>query len=426
MKKILILSYFFQPCNLTASRRVSGFAEHFHKFDIYPIIITRNWDISIEKPEDVLKSTGSDVIHIKTSNYEVYYLPYRSNLRDKVFLNSHNNLLFKYLSKILTIISMVGELFSTKFIPYNNLYKFTYNYLKKNKDIDLVFTSANPFNQFKFGHLLSKKLNINWIADYRDSWTTNKMATQVRGINYFLYKLQEKFEKKWVSTAKVFTTVSDEYVLQIEKFVKTPGYTILNGYDYKLTPEKNNDKSTFKIVFNGTMYYNQPIEEFIDAINTINKTSEVKIHVYFPGLAFEPKQAKRVESCIVNNEKYFHIYNWLPKEYVLQIQKDADLLLMLSYKGFKGIPSSKLYEYIGAQKNILLYPSDNDIIESILLKTGLGLICNTKDEIISAINELINNKLEDKISTKINQDQIDFYSRENQTKLLSNIIKNII
>lgn len=425
MKKILILSYFFQPCNLTASRRVSGFAEHLHKFGIYPIIITRNWDISIEKPEDVLKSTGESIVHIKNENYEVYYLPYKSSLRDHVFLSSNNNSLLKYLSKVLTISSMIGELFSTFFIPYRNLYKFTLHYLKENKDINLVFTSANPFNQFHFGYLLHKKLKIKWIADYRDSWTTNKMATQVRGINYFLYKLQAKFEKKWVSSAELFTTVSDNYVEQIGTFVQIPGETILNGYDYKLENIHNNDVSIFKVVFNGTMYYNQPIEDFLEVVNQLNETSKIKIHVYFPGLAFEPKQVKRVESCIKNHESNYHIYNWLPKEEVLKIQQDADLLLMLSYTGFTGIPSSKLYEYIGTQKNILLYPSDKDIIESILIKTGLGIICNTKEEISEKLLMLVRYKLENKLFNQANETNINFYSRENQTKILANLIHAI-
>jgi hypothetical protein len=424
MKKILILSYFFQPCNLTASRRVSGFAEHFHKFGIYPIIVTRNWDIPISKPEDVLKSTGSTVLHEKNEKYEVYYIPYRSSIRDVVFLKSENNLFLRYLSKLLTITSMIGELFFIFFIPYTNIYKFSLNYLKKNKDVQIVFTSANPFNQFRFGYLLSKKLNIKWIADYRDSWTTNEMATQVRGINYFLYKLQAKFEKKWVSSAAHFTTVSDSYVQQIKKFVQIPGTTVLNGYDYKLSSEDKTDPSIFKIVFNGTMYYNQPIEDIILAVNEINLTSNVKIHLHFPGLGFEPKQVKRVTSMMNGNEAYYHIYNWIPKEEVLAIQKDADLLLMLSYVGFKGIPSSKLYEYIGAQKNILLYPSDHDIIESILTKTGLGIICNSTSELISQLKLLIQYKIEDRTFTHPIQEQIDFYSRENQTKLLAELIKN--
>lgn len=424
MKKILILSYFFQPCNLTASRRVTGFAEHFHKYGIYPVIITRNWDISIEKPEDVLKSTGTSIVHIKNEQYEVFYLPYKSSIRDIVFLNSKNNILFKYLSKLLTITSMVGELFSSRFIPYSNLYKYALDYLKKNKDIEVILTSANPFIQFRFGYLLSKKMDIPWIADYRDSWTTNKMATQVRGINFFLYKLQAKFEKKWVSTASFFTTVSDNYVEQIKNFVNTPGATILNGYDYTLENIQNTDSTMFKIVFNGTMYYNQPIEDILHAVNEINSTSKVKIHIHFPGLGFEPKQVKRVESMIIGNEQFYHIYNWLPKEEVLTIQQDADLLLMLSYVGFKGIPSSKLYEYIGTQKNILLYPSDQDIIESILTKTGLGIIFNSKEEIIQKLLELIQCKLDKTSYTIPNQEQIDFFSRENQTKLLANLIIN--
>lgn len=427
MKKILILSYFFNPCSLTASNRVTGFAKHLNSFGIYPIIITRNWDLTINTPEDVLKSTGNKVIHEVYETHEVYYLPYVSSLRDRIFLSAKNSVFKKYMSKFLTILTMLFELVSNRFIPYSNFYNFTFDYLQKNKDIKALLTSANPFIQFKFCYKLHKKTGIPWIADYRDAWTTNKMAVQVRGINKALYFLQSKFEKKWCSTAAFFTTVSDNYVEQIGAFLKISGHTILNGYDEAVTCPEFSTSEDFHIVHNGTLYYNQPIEDILQVIIENNKhENNTKIHIHFPGLGFDPKQTSRVKQAMQGYEKYVHITNWLPKNEVLELQKNADLLLMLSYTGFKGIPSSKLYEYIGLQKNILHYPNDKDVIEQILNDTQLGINCTTIHEVKENIEQIILCKKQKIAYKKSNMDRIDFYARKNQTKILATKINSII
>jgi glycosyltransferase involved in cell wall biosynthesis len=427
MKKILILSYFFNPCSLTASNRVSGFAKHLNSFGLYPVIITRNWDLPINTPEDVLKSTGNKLVHQKFDTHEVYFLPYTSSLRDRIFLSSKKSIIKKYTSKLLTVVTMLFELVSNRFIPYSNFYDFTLKYVQENKDIKALFTSANPFIQFKFCYLLHKKTGIPWIADYRDAWTTNKMAVQVRGINKALYFLQSKFEKKWCSTAAFFTTVSDNYVEQIGAFLNIPGHTILNGYDEPILCPEFSPSDDFHIVHNGTLYYNQPIEDILQVMIEHNAIdNNTKIHIHFPGLGFDPKQTMRVKQATIGYEKYVHITNWLPKQEVLELQENADLLLMLSYKGFKGIPSSKLYEYIGLEKNILHYPNDKDVIEEILKDTQLGLNCSNLDEVRKGIAELIQCKKENRSFKKPNKNRVDFYARKKQTELLASKIHSII
>ena len=52
-KKVLILSYFFPPCNLPASQRSYGWATQLHEYGYHPIIITRNW--SLERQRENIK-----------------------------------------------------------------------------------------------------------------------------------------------------------------------------------------------------------------------------------------------------------------------------------------------------------------------------------------------------------------------------------
>ena len=44
MENVLIISYFFPPCNLTASQRAFNWAKYLKEFGYNPIVITRKWD----------------------------------------------------------------------------------------------------------------------------------------------------------------------------------------------------------------------------------------------------------------------------------------------------------------------------------------------------------------------------------------------
>ena len=126
-------------------------------------MVTRRWDGSSEK----------GIIYKKFKEYEVYYLPYNENLRDKIAKNSYSRLI-KIFGKLLTLFEILFQNFTTKVIPYKNLYYNSVSILEKNPDIKLIITSAKPFILFKFGHDLQKKFDIPWIADYRDDWSTSQ------------------------------------------------------------------------------------------------------------------------------------------------------------------------------------------------------------------------------------------------------------
>ena len=118
MREVLIISYFYPPCTLTAAQRPAGWLKYLPQFGYKPIVITRNWDVTLSKPEDQLKNAGSQLYIEKSETHEVHYLPYRASLRDRLF-NSKNSLLklilrlrmFREIKRKALILSMkVGDL----------------------------------------------------------------------------------------------------------------------------------------------------------------------------------------------------------------------------------------------------------------------------------------------------------------------------
>lgn len=415
---------------MTASQRIEGWVKYLSLFGYYPIVITRNWDITINSPEDASITTGVGVIQEKNQNYEVHYVPYKASRRDDIFVKNKDKKYIQKLSKILTVRDLLFEGINNKAIPYANIYEYSRKIINENQDINFAIISAKPFNQFKFGYLLNKEFGLKWIADYRDDWNTSELESKTTGLMKYISKIQSKNEKKWVGSSECITSISKIYKDRISQFVKKKGFVILNGFDgVEDTEIIKKDNKRFCITYNGSLYPTQSIEPILNAVKKIiqNEEFQIEVHLNFPGLGFDKIQEKRVRDLMKGFEQFVHITNRIPKNEVVHIQKNSDLLLMVAHGMVKGVPSSKLYEYIGIKKQILLFPNDHDIIEETLNDTGLGLICDTEDQIYDHLVSLI--KLKEKGETEtlvIDDSKIEYYSRKNQAAELAKLLDRLI
>lgn len=429
MKKILLISYFYPPCNLTAAQRVAGWAKYLHESGYYPIVVTRNWDKRIEQSEDVLYSSGTSLQVEKRGTHEVHYVPYKPGLRDRIFTRLSGTKL-QGLSKLFTALELIMENFSMRFIPHRNIYRHADKLLSEDRSIQQVIISGNPFNQFAFGYHLKKRHPIQWIADYRDDWNTSELEVKPSASSRLIAKLQAHSEKKWVGTAVCITSVSQHYVQKIAQFVNRPGYVVLNGYDFELPdPCPQPESDIFRITYNGSLYASQPIEVFLEAVKSVIRCNDkvLPIEVHFPGLAYDPVQKMRVEALTKDIQAHIFITARLPKEEVIDLQLRSDVLLMVAHNNIKGIPSSKLFEYIGLERTILVCPTDSDVIEEMVTTTATGHTVQSIDECISVLTKLIHKKrMNETLTTHTGTIAVrNQYSRRHQTKVLGELLDSI-
>lgn len=428
MRRVLIISYFFPPCNLPASNRANGWARYLADYGYYPVIITRNWERQITVPSDIHISSGKEILHEKFETHEVFYLPYKAGIKDKIYRNLGNTSL-GFISKIFTFFELILQNFVN--VSYSDIYRFCKTYLEKNSDVKLLVITANPFTLFRFGYLLKKKYNIPWLADYHDDWNTSELFENTGFIYRQLSKIEKFSEKKWVGSASFFTSISGYYCQKISDFVNIKGFTIHNGFveeeflEYLDLPLF--DK--FTITFNGTLYQSQPVEIFVEAfIRFINKRNfDVNVMLNFHGLAYNKVQERRVMRLLRGYEKYFSISPRTPKKDILEIQARSQLMLMIAHDKIKGVPSSKLYEYIALHKSVLLCPTDNDIIEQTLADVNLGILAANCEEAFVILNKEYDKYLNDPLLIPhFNKSKIDKYSRKVNTRQLALILNEIV
>ncbi len=422
MKKVLLISYFCPPSNLTAAQRIGAWEKHMTNYGYFPVIITRNWTGKELSEEDRIMSSGSKVRVLEKDHSTIYYLPYVASLRDQLFIRSKKHIIFSLSSKAVTLLSLFLQMVFIQTIPFNNLYFFARKYLKEHPDVRLLIISGNPFEQFFFGYLLKKEFkDLKWVADYRDDWTTTELHP-ILFRPYFAY-----FEKKWIQTASIITSISPYYTQKIATFVGVPGATIYNGFDTLYTNTDETSIDSFVITYNGTLYRSQPIEIFLDGfVLFLQKNKDVKIHLNFPGLLLLPKETERVRNKLIGFNNYFTITDRLPKQDVINLQKKSDLLLMVAHKGIKGIPSSKIFEYISLKKAFIVCPGDGDILEEIAHKSSLGFVLNSSAEVFAFLqNQLDEKRLNHEPTGTIDDTRLLQFSVSAQTEQLCSILDKL-
>tara|TARA_B100001287_G_scaffold238699_1_gene212264 strand:- start:229 stop:1515 length:1287 start_codon:yes stop_codon:yes gene_type:complete len=426
MKKILIISYFYPPCNLTASQRVHSWAKYLHKSGYYPVIITRKWEKHITSFDDCHYSTSNGIEIERNENFEVHYCPYISNLRDRL----HTQKKLQPLKKILSLFEIIFQNIWIALCPFKNLLSEAYKVINKEKDISAIIISGNPFIQFKFGYILCKKYKTPWIADYRDAWTTSTINNVNGNIIFSLLNRYLKlFEKRWTKTASYITASSEPIGKSIENLSKIKSMAIYNGFEpeeFLKYKDIKKHEDHFQIAYIGTLYNGQNISIFLEAYKRFVDNIKPKSKLLFPGLDLDENQKKRISLLMDGYEDYYQTSLRIPKSEIFKIEKQSHLLLHVAWKGHSGIIASKIYEYIGSGSKIIIVPGDNNSIDKIVNTSKSGVIFNDIESTFDFLCEEYNS-FKGGIAKNYNINNNSFlFSRENQTKKLSQILDEIL
>jgi hypothetical protein len=425
MKPVLIISYYFPPGNFAGSYRMKAWAEHLHKFGYYPIVVTRHWK---ENETDYTAIADKDELSKEEyGHYTVYRLPYKGSIRDRLVKRFEGKM--KSFAKLFSFFQVLGQNYFLFSAPYHNLYFFSRNLLKERPDIRILITSGRPFLLFRFAYLLKREFpNISWLADYRDPWNSCPLIKQ--SFKQRLFRLLEKpMEKKWVAKADSITTVSEGISSSISKIVdRSRAVIVTNGFEEFVETAAGNHAKSFSIAYIGSLYDSQQIEVFLEGFKRyIKKTKHSPaIDLQFLGLGNSAKQNSRIKRALSGFEEYYYIENWLPKEVMMNKASMAHNLLLCGMPDRKGTYTAKFFDYLSLQRNIVLCPSDGDILEKTINETHSGIVLNTSEEVSNYLDITYRQWEEQKSIPYYGQkDKILSYSYKKQVQILSHVLDSI-
>jgi len=102
MKKTLILAYDFPPYVSVGGLRPASWAKYLYEFDVFPIVVTRQWGNKYGNFLDYIATSESQEIIIEnTDTATIIRTPYKPNLANQILLK-HGDKKYKYLRKSVT------------------------------------------------------------------------------------------------------------------------------------------------------------------------------------------------------------------------------------------------------------------------------------------------------------------------------------
>lgn len=388
MKKILYLSFYFEPDLSAGSFRNSTLVEELAKQVKGEALI----DVITSQPNRYSTFTVSAPKVEKRENYTI----------QRIELPKHKN-------------GMGDQVFS-----YITYYRQTQK-LIKNKKYDLVIASSSRLFTAFLGYRIAKKNNLPLYLDIRDIFIdTMEDVLQNKLLKLGLMPILKQIEKRTFNYAAHINLISGGFVDYFKKFKYEAESTFPNGIDemflnLNLSENKNNGVKT--ITYAGNIGEGQGLHKVIpQAAKALGNTYIFKVI----GDGGAKKELEEEISRLgveniqllppVKRDKLIDIYN----------KSDFLFLHLNDYDAFKKVLPSKIFEFGAFNKPIIAGVAGfgNQFIEDNISNKILFLPGDVDD----MINQM--NRFEYK--NEIRYDFIDKYKRENINRDLAKSMKSYL
>lgn len=422
--KALIITYYWPPSGGSGVQRWLKFVKYLRDFDIEPIVFTAdnpNYPIlDASLGDEIPKNIEILKIPIREPNSFLSIFKKNKTKESAGFLNPNPS----FFGKILQYIR------ANYFIPDARKFwiKPSVNYLEKylsENKIDAIITTGPPHSLHLIGLQLKQKLNVKWIADFRDPWTDIDYfhllpLTQKAKMKH--HKLEQNVLKNADAVLVVGETMKDNYA----NFSKNI-HVISNGFDDALSATKTELDSKFSITHVGLMNDDRnPIVLWKVLQEICKENADFKDDLIFRIIG-------KTSNSVDENLAQFPKSNFQKIEYLSHVevreqqQKSQILLLAINnVPSANGIVTGKIFEYLQAQRPILAIGPKNGDAAKIIKNTNAGFTVGFDDEseLKSVILEFYSKFKSGNLM--VNSIGINQYHRKHLTKKLSEVIKSLV
>ena len=241
--------------------------------------------------------------------------------------------------------------------------KFLKDYLRDNP-VDAIVSTGPPHSMHLIALQIHKKVNIPWLADFRDPWTGIDFYHQLK-LTSLADRIHHKLEKKVLSSATAITVVSQDMADEFNRIVKREYKLVTNGYDEEdISPLPQNQlDAKFTISHIGSINSSRNPTGIWKVLSEM-----VKVNPEF-AKALQIKLVGKVDIGVLKSIEenglipYLSRIEYMPhQDAMLEIQKSQVLLLLINNTpNAKGILTGKVFEYLGSGRPILsIGPEDGE------------------------------------------------------------------
>ncbi len=425
MKRVLIITYYWPPAGGPGVQRWLKFVKYLKDFGIEPVVYTPQNPTYPVIDESFGNDIPADVKIIKHKIFEPYrFASFFSKNKTKTI--SRGIISDKNQSILERLMLWVRGNF---FIPDARIFwvkpsvKFLSEYLEQEK-IDTIITTGPPHSLHLIGLQLKKQTEVEWIADFRDPWTTigYHKKLRLRKSAWVKHKILEgevlNNADKIIVTS--FTTKKEFYYIT-EKPIKV----ITNGYDTEPV-EKTELSQKFSVSHIGSLLSGRNPHILWEALSELLKEEDGFANDF--ELCLTGTVSKEVLKTIhkYSLKEFVKLTGYVSHEESIKLQRSSQVLLLIEIDSdeTKCIIAGKLFEYMASQRPILAIGPENWDVNQIISETNTGFVFtyHQKNEIKGKILSFYKDFKENRLH--VNPIGIEKYNRRSLTQELSKFIHN--
>ncbi len=429
MKRILIISHSFPPLNLISSRRAEAYANNFPQFGFSATVITELRESNNgnkEKPW-IWHAPGTAVKKEVNGKYSVYYIPRIKTNSQKLIDFLLRVPVIKELSR--SVLVFFGHPHGDYYYCYQQFRSFLWDHLKENK-YDCILPSYKPDYPLMLAYEIQKKFGIPFVADYRDLWDNRLVNIQQEfGLkDRFLQWFAKWNHRKWVGKALFFVIVNKPLRELLTRYTgKKEGYVIPNGFEKNAFLHDKTDisKDHFFVTYTGNIYPENDFSFFYKAFRSFtdslgeNDQDKIRVRIFTHPSYNLDEQKENIAG------RYLEVHGWVSKEEVVKKLRESSILLTLGFTNQPGTVPGKVFEYLGSGRNILVTPSDNNVVNDMIAETNTGLCSSDIEKVAAFLKDKFGEwKNAGKPSYYGNTEEINKYSREKQVERVAALIND--
>ena len=423
-KKLLIIIYYWPPAGGPGVQRWLKFVKYLPDFGIQPIVyIPENPTYPIID-KGLEKEISSKVIILKQKIFEPYQLAsFLSKNKTKkissgiITIQKKQSLLEK------TLLWIRGNIF----IPDARFFwvKPSVDYLKKyiqENGIDTIVTSGPPHSLHLIGMKLKKDLNIKWLADFRDPWTTIGYHKALK-LSIYAENKHKQLERKVLNAADTIIVTSKTTKTEFQLITSQPIVVITNGYDVEIVDRQVLDKKFTLAHIGSFLSERNPTILWESLKELINDNEDFKND-------FQLKLIGAISQEVLDTISEFKLQNYVQnlgyishQEAIEQQRKSQVLLLVeINAEETKSIIPGKLFEYLVSERPIIAIGPKKSDFADIISSTNTGVFFTHDEKERLKVVLLDFYKQYQNQNLKVNAVGLQQYSRRNLTEQLAKIV----
>ncbi len=422
MKKILLLTYYYPPYTGIEGNRAHSWAHFLAANNFQVTVITRHWKAGAQHEwkdyfSEYQVATEKESIQ---ENLTVIRVPYQWSKGFKTSRGLPFSSIHTWFNKLL------GH-FHIETNARHSLYETSCKEMKQQR-FDFMIVTSPPLNIIRLGIELKKKFRVPLVVDFRDSFNNHLLnpafsPTWKDQLEIFLFKAKLKH---WLRQADIVSSVSDAVLNTLPLRSAQPTVVVMNGYENNtFNRETTEPSSRFTIASVGSLYETMDLDFMARGIALfLNKVQPDDMEVVFVGLRSRMEVRKTIEKHI--DPAYLNFTNRVSRQEALNYMHQAAVLLQVGWRGYKGFCPGKVFEYLAAQRNILIAPGDGDLTDKVVAETGAGFSANTIEEMAAYLEEKYREwKTTGHIDYKGKSEVIEKYSRDRQNEKLVQALNDL-